>query len=190
MNWNEIKRFPNIHYHVDVSWSYLEENLASYTEAGGSRGGLQLNPDFQRGHVWTRTQQISYVEFMLKVPQSGREIYFNHPGWMSTYKGDFVLVDGLQRITAALAYLHNEIPAYGHFLKDMTGTVHGIPHGIPSDVSFSFNIAKLRTRAEVLQWYLDFNAGGTPHAPSEIERVKELLAAENVCGCGTTLDKR
>jgi len=177
MNWNEIKRFPNIHYHVDVPWNYLEESLEHYND--GARGQLQLNPDFQRGHVWTREQQIAYVEFMLKVPQSGREIYFNHPNWMGSFKGDFVLVDGLQRLTAALAYIHNEIPAYGHLLKDMTGfEKRGKEHVIPSDVTFSFNIAKLKTRADVLQWYLDFNAGGTPHAQSEIERVRDLLAQE------------
>ena len=28
--------------------------------------GLQFNPDFQRGHVWTEGQQIAFMEFLLK----------------------------------------------------------------------------------------------------------------------------
>lgn len=28
---------------------------------------------------------------------------------------------------------------------------------------------------EVLQWYVDMNAGGTPHTSEEIERVKKMI---------------
>jgi len=35
-----------------------------------------------------------------------------------------------------------------------------------------------KTRAEVLTWYLQINAGGVVHSDEEIERVKELLKEE------------
>lgn len=177
MDFSDIKRFPNIHYRIDVPWDFLDEQLRHYSDTTCGQP-LDICPDFQRGHVWTEEQQIAYVEFMLKEPQSGRELYLNHPNWMGSFKGEFVLVDGLQRLTAALKYIHGEIPAFGFYLKDMTlGKRTGI-NALPTAVSFSINIAKLKTRAEVLQWYLDFNAGGTPHAKSEIERVRELLYKE------------
>ena len=31
------------------------------------------------------------------------------------------------------------------------------------------------TEREVLQWYVDMNAGGTPHTTEEIDRVKKLI---------------
>ena len=34
--------------------------------------GLQLNPDFQRGHVWTNEQQIAFLEYFLKGGKSDR----------------------------------------------------------------------------------------------------------------------
>ena len=37
------------------------------------------------------------------------------------------------------------------------------------------NINDLKTRREVLQWYIDMNAGGTPHSKEEIDRVRGLL---------------
>lgn len=176
MNWQDIPQFPNIHYRVDVPWMFVERNLDTFV----NEHGLDLNPDFQRGHVWTEQQQIDYVEFMLRQPQSGREIFFNHRGWMTSFEGDFVLVDGLQRITAARKFLNNELPAYGHLLKDIGGFKNKRDQVvIPSDVSFSFQIAKLKTRADVLRWYLDFNSGGTPHAKEEIDRVRELLNKES-----------
>jgi hypothetical protein len=44
--------------------------------------------------------------------------------------------------------------------------------------TFDFIVNDLRTRKEVLQWYLDLNTGGTIHTSDEIEKVKRLLAAE------------
>lgn len=40
------------------------------------------------------------------------------------------------------------------------------------------NVNNLKTREEVLQWYIDFNAGGTVHSKEEIDRVKKLLEEE------------
>lgn len=165
--YKDIPRFPTIHYHVDVSWTDLETNLDRYI----NKYGLQLNPDFQRGHVWTEEQQIAYVEFILKCGESGRNIFLNHPGWMADWEGDFVLVDGLQRITAARRFINNEIRAYGRLASEL-GRMPSLDYG------FSIHIAKLQTRAEVLKWYLDFNAGGTPHSKDEIDRVRALLTAE------------
>ena len=52
------------HYAPRVDWRDLEALLERWTTArAGAR--LDLAPDFQRGHVWSRTQQMRYVEFML-----------------------------------------------------------------------------------------------------------------------------
>ena len=76
MKYNDIKVFPNIHYHCDVPMSFIPEKIAKWER----EQGLQLNPDFQRGHVWTTRQQIAYIEYLMRDPVSGKEIYFNHPG--------------------------------------------------------------------------------------------------------------
>lgn len=38
-----------------------------------------------------------------------------------------------------------------------------------------FNVNDLKTEKKVLQWYIDMNAGGTPHTTEEIERVKKMI---------------
>ena len=135
--------------------------------------GLQLCPDFQRGHVWTEQQQIAFVEFVLQGGRSGRTIYLNNPNWMG--KGhqsgytDFVCVDGLQRITAIRRFLNDEIRVFGHRYSDFDGPTDLLRHGMV------ININDLKTKKEVLRWYIQMNAGGTPHSDGEIQRVKEMM---------------
>lgn len=154
-------------YHVNVSIDYLEEWVRTHEETG-----LQLNPDFQRGHVWTREQQIAYVEYLLKGGQSGKEFYFNRIGGMSDWrslKADFVCVDGLQRITAMLAFIHDKIPVFGIYLCQFEDRLRMM------DVVLSININDLSNRKDVLTWYIEMNEGGTPHTVEEINRVKKML---------------
>lgn len=135
--------------------------------------GLELNPDFQRGHVWTKAQQSAYIEFLLRGGESGRIIYFNCPSWMGRGDKDYPLqcVDGLQRLTAVTRFLNNKIKAFGHLLREYDGD-------IPTRIDLLFNINSLQTRAEVLKWYLEFNSGGTVHSEAELNKVRSLLLAE------------
>jgi hypothetical protein len=154
-------------YRVNADWKFLEETLEHWADHN-----LNLDPDFQRGHVWTEEQQIKYVEFCLRGGQSAREILFNQAGWMIDFRGEMVLVDGKQRLQAVRRFMNNEIPVFGHYFKEYEDR-------IPSSYGyFIFCVNDLNTRDEVLQWYLEFNTGGTPHTQDEIDKVKEMLKKE------------
>ena len=157
------------HYQVDIPLNYLDKYIKEMQEDMN----LQLTPIFQRGHVWTKEQQIAYIEFFLRGGKTSRIVYFNCPSWhrikASTEYNDFVCVDGLQRLTALLGFIHNEIPAFGSYYKEFTDKPHILDH------SLSVNVNDLQTEEEVLIWYVEMNTGGTPHTAEEIDRVKKLL---------------
>jgi len=122
ISYKNIRRFTSQPcYMINTSWRYIEENLKQYADRKQIEGneGLDLDPDFQRGHVWTEKKQIAYVEFCLRGGQSSRDIYFNHPNWQGSYKGQMVLVDGKQRLEAVRKFIRNELPVFdGHTLND------------------------------------------------------------------------
>lgn len=172
MKFKDIPKLTRMaRYSINQPWTTVLYTIENWQkdELGGR---LNLLPDFQRGHVWNEKQQIAYVEYMLKGGLSGKDIYFNHPGWMRTFKGDFVIVDGLQRLTAVMKFLKNELPVFGYKILEFEDKL-----GF-GDIDFIFHINDLRTRKEVLQWYIDFNSGGTVHTEEEIERVRKLLEIE------------
>lgn len=169
MDWKDIpQRTREGSYGIDVSWGDLEDSLARYTK----NYNLDLCPDFQRGHVWTPEQRIAYVESKLSggIPHGTDFVRFNHPEWQRSFEGQMVCVDGLQRLTTALMFLRDEVPVFGGHVRSQIADGR-----IPMDISFRVMINNLRSRAGVLRWYCELNAGGTPHSPEEIARVRELL---------------
>ncbi len=163
MKFQEIKHMTQARYASDIDWEYLQNILDRYSK----EYNLDLNPEFQRGHVWTEQQQIDYVEYILRNGQSGRDIYFNCPGWMHTMDGQMVLVDGKQRITAVLKFLNDEIKAFGLYHSEYEGR-------IPFDCGFKFHINDLSFQDEILQWYIDINSG-VAHTTEEIEKVRQMI---------------
>ena len=176
MKLSEIPKMTRAHYRITVQFDFLEKTIEHFKETCEEFGyKLELEPDFQRGHIWKEEQQIAYIEYIMRAGLGGREIYFNSPGWMYDYEGDMQLVDGLQRITAILKFMHNGLPIFnGNYLKDFEDKDWAIRD---LDYSVFFNVNNLKTRAEVLQWYLDLNSG-IAHTDIEIQRVKALLEKE------------
>jgi hypothetical protein len=156
-------------YHVDIEWQYMHENWLKQQ----AEYGMDLCPDFQRGHVWTTDQQVAYVEFCLRGGQSSRVLLFNQPGIKGPGEiGELLLVDGLQRLTSVTAFLENNLRVFGRLRNEWEDGIR------IRNQRWSIFIHELPTRAMCLEWYLQLNSGGTPHAASEIERVRELLKAE------------
>ena len=168
--WYKIPQFPMAHYEVDVGWDYLEDALESWSRRIDGNGGLDMSPEYQRGHVWTREQQIAYVEDVLAGGEIGRNITWNSPDWMRSWDRPTELVDGKQRIEAVRSFLRGEFTAYGKLSEAGDRFGH--------QCSFRFRVCSLTDRADILRLYLNINAGGTPHTAEEIDRVRALLASE------------
>ena len=169
MNWRDIPKYiADGTYRTDVPLDSVDGKIRSYEE----RYGLDINPDFQRGHVWDERRQIAFVEHLLKGGQGSHEIRFNCPGWRTTYVGPMVLVDGLQRVTSVRRFFSDEITAFGHRYSEFEGIYPW------SAWSLSFRINDLPTRYDVLRWYLEINTGGVVHTEEQINKVRMLLEKE------------
>lgn len=166
IHWKKLPKLTSVGtYEVNIPLDDFNGVIDKYI----NQYHLNLNPDFQRGHVWKEAQQIKYIEFLLMGGVTNNVIYFNHPGWMNSFNGDFVIVDGLQRITSILDFLDNKFKVFDEYSSYIDLRGH---------YNIKFNINNLKTRKEVLKWYLEINSNGTPHTEDEIEKVKNLLEEE------------
>lgn len=163
-------------YVVEVSWDSLEHTLAHYDQHPTV---LELDPEFQRAHVWDDLKRQRYVEYVLRGGKSSRDIYFNHANWMGSWHGTMYLVDGKQRLEAVLRFLHDDLPVGTDWPGYPTGglVLSQFEDRLSHEHSFKFHVNDLATYPEVLQWYLDLNEGGVVHTQTELDHVRQLLAA-------------
>lgn len=149
-------------YAVHVPWRYLDGWCSDFPK--------DLDPEFQRVHVWNRNQQSRYVEFVLRGGKSSKDLYWNCRGWMKHAMGEhpLILVDGKQRLRAVNLFLNNKIKAFGYYLRQFEDK-------LPMDADFIMHVNDLETYEEVLEWYIDLNSGGVAHTSAEINKVKGIL---------------
>lgn len=172
----DIPRFiPGGGYAVDVHFAHVSgwiDRLSGDTK-------VDLDPDYQRGHVWTDEQRTKYVEFMLRGGESSYIIHWNHPAWMYPYDStktdlpnSLSIVDGKQRVTSVLKFMHNELPVFGHYYEEFEDAELYTGLGGPR---LRMCVNNLTSRRDLLTWYLQLNDGGTVHSKGELDRVKSLL---------------
>jgi hypothetical protein len=189
---DDVRPMPSSVYAVDCRLNDLEQFLQDQEQDMKSCGGvMELNPDFQRGHVWQRFQQVRYMESFLRKIAPDR-IFFNCPSYQSPGakkkagdipEGTFQCVDGLQRLTAVRAFVAGEFRVFaaddgsfeGYSADDLKGTSFD-----PRRYTLKICVFEFDTRAELLQFYVDLNRGGVAHSDEEIQRVKELMASAKV----------
>lgn len=66
-------------------------------------------------------------------------------------------------------FINNEIKVFGSYFSEYEDRIN------ITDGAIYLNVNDLKTEREVLQWYIDMNAGGTPHTCDEIERVRKMI---------------
>lgn len=157
-------------HHVD--WGI--DHLCKHMDAGE----VDLDPAYQRSHVWTKDQQMDYLGFML---EGGKppEIFVRELVQTDSIKPPYYeMVDGKQRVTAMYKWWRHEIPARLSpefdsrliWAKDLDEVE---VRSVKMDVRVSVQILQTDL-AGTIRMYLRLNTGGTPHTKEEIERVRKL----------------
>lgn len=170
--------------HVDWGVDYMCKHIDD--------GELDMDPDYQRDHVWTVEQQMDFVGFLM---EGGRqpEVFVRELPYMNSDPKPpyYEIVDGKQRLTALHAWYNDKIPAqlseeHGRrqiWMRDLTKI-----ELVFARRNMNSSIQFLHTdRKATLRIYLRLNRGGTPHTDAEIARVRKLYESTVRCpGCGTS----
>jgi len=166
IGFRDVPRFPEARYEITVDWRDLEGHIGAIDKDRG----VVMEPDYQRGHVWTDAQRSAYIEYGLMGGESSMVITVNCAEWISGLDAQVELLDGLQRVTAVRMFLRGDATAFGQRVHEF-GDIRRCRAG------FRWRVLTLATRVQVLRQYLLMNSGGVVHSPKEIARVRALLDA-------------
>lgn len=114
------------------------------------------------------------MEFVLSGGKSN-PIYFNCVGWDCGERGEFVIVDGKQRLTSLLMYLNNEFPVFKEKDPEGVGYYRKELVGLTPMLNVEVVINALPDRESVLKWYLQMNKGNVAHTKEELQKVEDML---------------
>lgn len=137
---------------------------------------IDLNPEYQRGHVWTQDQKVAYIEYCLRGGKTNNTVVFNQRD-PEDGSCPYECVDGKQRLTAVYEFVNNKLKVFGSLTCSDLVSASGMKR-CSTSYYLTVIVLSLPTREAILRYYLDHNSGGTPHDPSELDRVKKLYDAE------------
>lgn len=175
-----VRPLRNSTWKADYALTRIEAMVADFDNDARTMGGqLELNPDFQRGHVWTQEKQVAYIENLFR-GVAPRNLRFNCPSWEGKAEAgdmnpaDIVCIDGLQRLTAVREFMAGKFKVFGeYYAEDLKGTSFDPKRA--TSWTMTVEIFNIPNRADLLQFYLDINRGGVVHSDDEITRVQGLL---------------
>lgn len=138
---------------------------------------VNLDPDYQRAHVWTEKQASEFVGFLLQTGSGSSHaplIFINRPRGGADMLPDEV-IDGKQRLLAMFEWVTGNIPAIINGVEYWYDDTNEIERrGFPT---FKVGYVNLN-REQILRFYLALNRGGTVHSDKEIDKVTLLLDKE------------
>ena len=176
-----LKPLEQARYTCHVPVSHFTDSVEKLSLDYGAP--VDMTPDFQRGHVWTLDQKKNFIKNVLRgaVPEAGLVVQFNCPNWDNhSYQGElplgFQCVDGLQRVTAFKEFMQESFDIDGILASDLEGSSFNLRRG---SFNFVMQVFSFQSKKQLLAHYLDINSGGTPHSPTEIERVRSMMNNED-----------
>lgn len=154
-------------YNFNASNRTIDGLLCTYY-----RSGVDDQQDYQRDYCWTEEQQVALIESIMTNVEIGKFAFvqrsFGTPGPL------YEIVDGKQRAKAIRDFYEDRFCWKGKFFSEL--------HPRDRNHFENYSIAWLQTtnltQAQKYRYFLKLNIGGVPQSLDHLNKVWELLRAE------------
>lgn len=190
---------PLEHLNLNAADRQAREIARSFTHLG-----LDLNPPYQRGRVWTEDQKIALIRSWLTGTPTGIVILNDRstPEWKDANGYDpidrdeaiYACIDGQQRISTAIEWFNSEfaVPATWFAPEDVTATenTNDGPYvrwdglTLPRQRHFANRAhltvatARVATVQDEAAVYLLVNGGGTPQTDADMDNASRVARGD------------
>lgn len=138
--------------------------------------GVDINPDYQRGNVWTQEQEEKLIDSIFNQINIGAFI-FAQKNWSKGFDvvdDMYEIVDGKQRITAILHFVQGKIKYKGLFYYEM----HPFNRRFFESTQILMGELNFRNKSydkkEVLENFIRLNESGSSMDKEIIEKAKRM----------------
>ena len=181
-----VQHYATQSTHVDIRHlkSWMENFTGTTDNYSYENVLLEMNPEFQRGHVWDINKKIAFVENLLRGLDINKTIRFNdltmrpHDNADVVLRNKIVCIDGLQRFTAIIDFIDGKFKVFDKQLsyEDILNNENkAAMRNIFSHALLRFEFLQITSYKDLLEYYIDLNTGGVAHTQADIQIAKDLL---------------
>lgn len=130
---------------------------------------LRDNPDYQRGYVWQDRDRELFLDAVFRGRELGLFVFVQFPVPDYFYE----VLDGKQRLNCLKDFFQGRFRYQGRLWYEFSGHDRSI---VLSTMTQYVELDGGRMkRSELLEVFLEVNAGGVPQTPAHLDHVRELL---------------
>jgi hypothetical protein len=154
----------------DIRFSYMRRQISSILHSIYGGSGLDLNPDYQREHVWSEEQKVDLIDSIFKNIEIGKFTIIRRK-FSEELDNYYEVLDGKQRIQAILDFYECRFKYKGLTYNDL----NWIDRNHFTNYSVSWAETEPLTDKQKYRYFLKLNKCGVPMSKDQIEKVEKML---------------
>ena len=131
--------------------------------------GLDLNPDYQRGNVWSQDDKVLLIDSIFKNIDIGKFTIIKRPFKENTQS--YEILDGKQRVITLIEFFEDRFKYKGLKFSEL----HWRDQNHFENYSISYSEATNLSHEQKYRYFLNLNVSGKPVDPEHLDHVKKLL---------------
>lgn len=133
--------------------------------------GLDMNPDYQRGNVWDKSDKIKLINSIFNNVDIGKFVFITLP-FKNSFTPTYEVLDGKQRIIAITEFYENRFQYEGLYFGDLCAQDQG--HFERYHISVATVGREDIKLSDKYRYFLRLNVGGKLQDPAHIKAVEAL----------------
>lgn len=174
----EIESLERFEEDDDIFFNYQQRDTRTLLYMCFGEYGFDLDPEYQRGHVWTEEQKVDLIDSIFKNVDIGKFTIIRRPWGDDPNKPKtqllYEVLDGKQRITAMLDFYLGRLKYKGMYIHEM----HPYDRNHFKNYRISYAETAPLTKEQKYRYFLKLNTTGTPVDPEHIKKVYSMWQKE------------
>lgn len=176
----EIKSIKRFEENQDVRFNYQQRDLISLLNMMVREYGIDLEPEYQRGNVWSNLQKYNLIDSVFRNIDIGKFAVIKRPWGSNPNIPDtpklYEMLDGKQRLTALFEYYTGRFMYKGTYYYEL----HPRDQSHFKHYTISYAESSPLTKEQKYRYFLKLNTTGTPVDKNHLKKVKELWLKEQM----------
>ncbi len=165
----KIEQLNTLQEDEDIRFSYSQRHLESLFYLQYRDVGLDLNPDYQRGNVWTQEQKVDLIDSIFRNIDIGKFTIIKRE-YRENFDFLYEVLDGKQRIIAVSEFFEGRFTYMGRRYQDLH------PHDQHHFKNYAISYAEINplNDEQKYRYFLKLNTTGVAHDEEHLGKVRKM----------------